>query len=298
MEPYDGFHHYLPVADSLMRTGAYLTGAGRGVIGPGSEYPPVGHPALYQFEWIHGRILPEYALILVKDGTGEYESKQSGNQRIEGDSVILLAPKQWHRYRPDKKTGWTEKWVSFNGELMHRFCALGLLSPGLYSVEPEHSARLGDEFDALLEQVHANPTSNSIALSMWCMALVTRTLEPFASDGADCIPSTSDPMVQQALELIWTTSHYPLAIDKIANELEVKRRTLDRRFVAHRGRTILEEINYCRLTRAKRLLIETELPINLITNLAGFTSNERMRLALLESEGIPPAEFRKRHRQG
>ena len=103
-----------------------------------------------------------------------------------------------------------------------------------------------------------------------------------------------DPIVQRALELIWTHSHFPMSVSDIARQLPVTRRTLDRRFVEATGHSVLDEINACRLSRAKRLLAETDLPVKTVARLAGFSSTERLRVTFVEREGTSPTVFRKR----
>jgi transcriptional regulator GlxA family with amidase domain len=81
-------------------------------------------------------------------------------------------------------------------------------------------------------------------------------------------------------------------VNDVARKLPVTRRTLDRRFSEVLGRTVLDEINACRLSRAKRLLADTDSPIKAVAYLAGFPSRERLRLAFLTHEGMPPSEYR------
>jgi transcriptional regulator GlxA family with amidase domain len=107
-------------------------------------------------------------------------------------------------------------------------------------------------------------------------------------------PHVDDPVVQKALEIIWSHSTPPLSVGDIARQLPVTRRTLDRRFVEATGHSVLEEINACRLSRAKRLLMETDLPVKSVAHLAGFTSTERMRVLFVEREGMSPTVYRSR----
>jgi transcriptional regulator GlxA family with amidase domain len=104
----------------------------------------------------------------------------------------------------------------------------------------------------------------------------------------------NDPIVQRALEIIWKQSPFPASVNDIARQLPVTRRTLDRRFVEATGHSVLEEINFCRLSRAKRLLTETDLPVKTVAHLAGFSSTERMRVLFVEREGVSPISYRKR----
>src|SRR4029079_16594556 len=104
---------------------------------------------------------------------------------------------------------------------------------------------------------------------------------------------SDDPIVQRAMELIWTHSNHPMSVSDIARQLPVTRRTLDRRFVEATGHSVPDEINACRLSRAKRLLSETDLPVKTVARLAGFSSTERLRVTFVEREGISPTGFRK-----
>lgn len=103
---------------------------------------------------------------------------------------------------------------------------------------------------------------------------------------------TTDGLVKQAIELIWTGSHRRLSISELAKEISVNRRTLERRFVREVGHSIREEINSCRLSRAKRLLTETDFPVKTVAYLAGYPDYERLRVAMVASEGVSPSCLR------
>lgn len=302
--PY-AFYHYLPISDDAMRWGIYLTGAGRGSIPGQQAYPSEGHPSLYQFSWKQGRTLPEFQVILITEGRGIFHSRSMGEQAVGPNTVILLFPDVWHRYRPDKATGWTEHWISFNGEMAH-----GLMNQGLIREEKALCActdvkGLTFHFDRLLTRVQSHPTENSILLSMHAMDLIAEVIEqtldgPLPSDAraSGLVDRVDDALVAQAMDLIWAHSHRPLSVAQLAAQLPCTRRTLERRFQAVRHHSILDEINTCRLSRARRLLRETALSIKTVAYLAGFTSSERMRVALLKQEGCSPDQYRKKHRKG
>ena len=130
MSDSESFHHYLPVDDQSIDWGIYVTGAGRVVIRPGQPYPPPGHPGPYDFRWQLGRTLPEFQVLLVTDGHGLFESRETGTVTVNDGALMFLFPGVWHRYQPDTKTGWTERWFSFNGELVHRFMDHGPINSG------------------------------------------------------------------------------------------------------------------------------------------------------------------------
>lgn len=300
------FYHYLPVGDDAMDWGLYITGAGRGRIPARRSYPPPGHPCLYQFDWRRGRTLPEFQIILVTDGKGTFESEATGRRAIEPDSLVLLFPGVWHRYRPDSATGWRERWISLNGQIVHRLMDQQLVRPSEAVSQSSDVSQIARRFDALLDRIRNKPVENTIQLSLRAMDLLAEVIEQ-ASDSPSQVKSGSgpsacphgnveDPLVAQTLDLIWTHSHRPLSVSHLASYLPVTRRTLERRFALARHHSILEEINLCRAGRAKRLLSETDLPVKTVAYLAGFTSQERMRIAFRVQDRCSPAEYRRRIR--
>src|SRR3989337_2464517 len=91
----DAFFHYLPVNEETMSSGLYVTGAGRVAILPGEKYPPSSHPALYYFDWLRGRTLPEFQLVFMTRGAGEFESQATGHVQFADPTLIFLFPGVW-----------------------------------------------------------------------------------------------------------------------------------------------------------------------------------------------------------
>jgi AraC-like DNA-binding protein len=299
----DAYFHYLPVNEEAMTGGMYVTGLGRATIHAGDRYPPSGHPVLYQFDWVRGRTLPEFQLVMVTDGAGEFESEATGNVRLEGAALLFLFPGVWHRYRPDPKVGWKERWISFNGELLHRLFDIAMVGPRMAVSVPHDPQALATRWDRMLGVVQGKAAQNPAMLTFQALALISDVVADRIQDATKtgAVPRDSaaqskfdDPIVQRAIELIWTHSHFPMSVSDIARQLPVTRRTLDRRFVEATGHSVLDEINACRLSRAKRLLVETDLPVKTVARLAGFSSTERLRVTFVEREGTSPTVFRKR----
>lgn len=301
--PGEFFHHYLPVNDEAMHWGLYVTGAGRAHILAQQAYPPLGHPSLYRFDWRRGRTLPEFQILLITDGRGVFESHVSGSRTIEPNTLVLLFPGVWHRYRPDSETGWKERWISLNGQTVHQLMDLQFISPDGPVCVCSDAEELSLRFDRLLDRIHRKPTENSILLSLRAMDFIAEVMEQTAAvpltssvNAPGPIDGVTDPLVAQTLELIWTYSHRPLSVDQLVEDLPVSRRTLERRFALERDHSILDEINICRVNRAKRLLGETDLPIKTIAYLAGFTSQEHLRVTYSRRQGCSPSGYRERLR--
>jgi AraC-like DNA-binding protein len=296
----DDFYQYLPVNDNALNWGVYVTGVGRTRILPGKRYPPLGHPAVYQCDWRRGRTLPEFAMVLICEGSGIFESVEVGEVAIDVPSIVFLFPGVWHRYRPLAKTGWVERWTCFNGDYAHRLAELGLITPAEAVLSVTNTEHLQERFDRFVELIRSYPVDNSILLSLDVLGLISDclscTAHGFRSEPATVMTSArhiQDSIARAAIDLIWTHSHRPLSVDEIARQLLVTRRTLDRRFAAATGRSVLGEINACRLSRAKRLLTETDLSIKTIANVAGFSSVKRMRITFIAEGNDSPSHYRR-----
>ncbi len=294
-------HYYLPISDAIFDGGVFITSVGAGRVVAGESYPLVGHPSLYDFKWKDGRTLPEFSIMLITSGRGMFESRATGLVQVEAGEVIMIFPGIWHRYRPDSATGWTEKWMHFNGELAHRLLAQGVFSTRQPVWQPADAGRLESELDRLRAEVQLRPSENSLRISLQGMAIIAAALsKEEAADERASLPrqptasakAVTDPLVQQAVRYIWTQGHKEMAVAHVAAAVSINRRTLERRFRIAFGCGILDEIIKCRFSRAERLVRETDLPFKSILGLAGFAGMENMRRVFLARTGYSPAAYR------
>jgi AraC-like DNA-binding protein len=292
------YSHYLPIADELLHSGFYVTSAGRDIILPGAGYPQFQHPSLYSFRWEEGRTLPEFSLILISGGRGIFECRKRG--QISG-AVIQLFPGIWHRYKPDRKTGWTEKWVQFNGEFAHKLLDAGIISQDRPVLHLRKYRPVEAALDSLLKVIHDNPSSNSLHFSVMALRVIA-ALSKLRLPALPILPPQAsgapiDVVVASALDYIWTRSHRTLSVCDVAGALNVTRRKLERHMMSCKGHSVLEEIIQCRFSRAERLLRETDLPLKVIVSLAGFGSVQNMRYVFLNRTGSSPGSYRLRYRE-
>jgi LacI family transcriptional regulator len=163
-------------------------------------------------------------------------------------------------------------------------------APGLSSVWPDHD-RVGYEAAALLDRMMkgepppVNPTfipprgvvirrsSDVTALEDRDVAAAIRVIREHACDAAG------------------------LTIDDVAGEVSMSRSVLQRRFKQAVGRTLHEEMLRVRLARAKELLAETDLPIAVVAEKAGFKHQEYLGAVFRQRLDTTPARFRQTHRR-
>jgi LacI family transcriptional regulator len=106
------------------------------------------------------------------------------------------------------------------------------------------------------------------------------------------IMAPDDPSVATALRFIKNHAGQAISVSDVVDQIGVSRRTLERRLSRALGRTISSEITQCRLERAKRLLLETDLPSYRVAVGAGFGTIKTFNRVFRRAVGVSPQRFR------
>jgi AraC-like DNA-binding protein len=285
-------YHYFSVGDEDLATGLYLTSYGCNVAPPHCEYPAPGHPPDFNFTWNKGRILTDTALIFISQGAGFIEL-ETGRLPWRAGECVLLPPGVWHRYQPQLATGWREHWLTLSGEWMGRFWQrhageivirpLRMASPAEFLVDfnrfHRHAARRAGQVTAW----------QSLSLVAEGVQLVGQVVDEQLKAPA---PPHAEDLLARARRFIWNNSHRPLDMKQIAAELGVSRRTLERRFAEQSERTLREELEWHRTSRARKLLADTRRPIKEIAYLCGFAEQRGLIRAFKRWHGVVPGSVR------
>ncbi|HVU35671.1 MAG TPA: AraC family transcriptional regulator [Opitutaceae bacterium] len=269
---------YLPVSGADVSREIYVTSAGRLVYGPGQAYPCVGHPDEYKFNWQRGRVLADFALVLLEAGAGEFEDRSLGRVRWKAGELLLLPPGVWHRYRPGREEGWTESWLCVNGDYLHRLRDKGGFPPGAVIRQLRDPRVYGRAMARIRGESMRGNSLRLAAAALECIALAVESEElrhrGFTKTGS------GDDLLDRALNYIWLNSHRSLTAGSLAEAMGQTRRTLERRFARFHRRSIAEEIRWCRVNRAKLLLSESRMSLKEVGYAAGFGGSKRLRRAL------------------
>ena len=106
--------------------------------------------------------------------------------------------------------------------------------------------------------------------------------------------ATEDRLVADAIRFIRQNCQRPIKVVDVRKFLGISRRSLEHRFSQVVGRSPAAVIRRARVERAKRLLIETDLPVVTIAGRTGFNHAEVLIRTFRRELGISPGEFRKR----
>ncbi len=266
------YYRYLPIGPREEQWGLYLTGAGHAEIAPGtSSYPARSHvhPASHEHSWQRGRSFHEYAIVYIFRGKGEFESDATGHTAIEDGTAIFLFPEVWHRYRPNKETGWSEYWATFQGDYAQRLQIYGFLSPeaplqhiGLHDLVIRH-------FEAILDRLRFETIGFQQEIAADILAIVAAVLSAAKSRGQS---GGGYELIRRAKSVIEEQTDGALVIENLASAFGLSAGHFRQVFKRHTGLSPYQYHQQLKINRAKSLLRSSELTIKQIAKILGFES--------------------------
>jgi LacI family transcriptional regulator len=106
--------------------------------------------------------------------------------------------------------------------------------------------------------------------------------------------AVDDKIVGEALQFIASRAHEPIGVDDICSAISISRRSMEIRFRAATGRTILQELHRARVQVARRLLATRRLSVDEVARLAGFSNQTRLGVVFRQITGMTPTAYRRR----
>ncbi|WP_197525385.1 XylR family transcriptional regulator [Pseudobythopirellula maris] len=137
---------------------------------------------------------------------------------------------------------------------------------------------------ALLDGLMSGNIDRAQAIKVDALGIVTRRSSE--------IVVVEDNDVSAALQIIHSRQGVGITVKSIVDELNVSRRSLEKRFRQSLGRSILDEVQTVRLENSKRLLLETTYSVSQVARLAGFGSTGYFIQFFQCRMGCTPGAFR------
>ena len=266
------FYRYLPVGTREEQWGLYLTGAGIAEIAPGAvSYPAQTHvhPLSHEYSWQKGRSFHEFAIVYIFQGQGEFESKATGRTMLGGGTAIFLFPEVWHRYRPNKETGWSEYWATFQGDYAKRLQKHEFLSPEAPLHRLGHHEKIVQHFKAILEHLRFETIGFQQEMAADVLAIIAAILSAAKSRGES---SGNYELIRRAKTVIEEQTDGSLVIENLAAELGLSAGHFRQVFKQHTGLSPYQYHQQLKISRAKSLLRSSDLTIKQIAKILGFES--------------------------
>lgn len=286
--------HYCPVGLIQRQFGIYVTGAGKEETKPGEPYPHAYHSSDYYFTWRKGRALTdwEHQILYIRSGEGEIEFERGKAIAIGAGSVIILHPNEWHRYRPNPKTGWSEAYIGVGGNFLERIFAKPFFSgpPTILHVQPD--GKFDRDIVELVGEIQATSTEQPYSIALKTMQLVVSLF----TEHPDKTGRTSYNVAIRRANL-HIAHHLGEVVDfeDLARQCGMGYTLFRKRFREYNGMSPLEYQIALRIRRAMHLLESTELPIARIADETGFESHAYFSRLFHARVGTSPIQFRLAH---
>jgi AraC-like DNA-binding protein len=279
---------YMPDNRLCVAWGCTAVSTGYTEIAPYSDYPPSRHPDDHHFSWSRGRILNAYQVVQISAGSGRLEFGHERRQvTIAEGSIFILFPGVWHRFAPDRRTGWVEHWIECKGSAFDFACDAGLLHPE----RPAH-ASIPDVAD-VFASIHALAQDDSLSnqplistLGLQLLALICRA--------TDINSNVSGRIVDRARMILMERCGQPLLVELLAEELGVSYPYFRRLFREQTGMSAKQYQMQVRIQRASDFLMNTDKSIKEIAGLLGFHSAFHFSTQFRQIIGCTPSDYRSR----
>ena len=243
-----------------------------------------------------GRTLNCYAAIWVSEGLGWLETSATRQPFVITQGTLFwLFPGVTHSYSPGE-TGWSEHWVLFEGKLAHDFEQTGLLS----RQQPVKSLAGFTAITSLFDQIKTDFIKGgpqTVVLSGMLIGRLIAEVNRMENWGTTYGNATA-ALVTQVMD--WLDEHFDERIDfaRLASVKGVGYSTFRRYFKQLNGLPPQEYLQNLRITKAKKMLVSSELSIKQIAVAAGFNDPYYFSRVFHNEVGLAPSEFRLQQQLG
>ena len=284
---------YLPFSPTDEAWGLHVTAVGQSRVAAHEHYPPAPHPEGYSYEWPDARVLQEFQCIYIVRGEGKFESEASGKVKVEAGNLFFLLPDEWHRYRPDPKTGWDEYWVSFDGDMPRRLLEQGILSPkqALYDVGLDESI-----LRCYKDMIAAVDTDRIGCRQI--AAMLTAQLIARARAAIEVEDTATQKMLREAIFYIEQNVDKQIDLNQLAKKLNVGYSSFRHDFKRNIGLSPKQYHLQLRITKAKSLLTNTQLTVKEVADALDFQTPYYFMKLFKKRVEMSPTQWRRYSRGG
>lgn len=283
---------YLTVGEEDTQWGLYLNVAGSSTIHPYDPYPSGRHPSGYYFNWLEGRVLNEFQINYITHGTGIFETR-NGKYNLKPGSLFIIFPGVWHRYKPHKKTGWTENYVGFDGKIARNFLMRQRFSPEQAVIHIGIKEELIDSYMKIFDlSAKEQPGYQQIASGM-IMKLLGYIIS--FEKQKDFSGKQITKVMEEVRFLMRENIEKVIDLPELAQQHNVGYSYFRKMFKKFTGVSPGQYHLQLRIMRAKELLITTDKSVKEISYELGFQSIYYFSNMFKKKENLTPTQYRKKN---
>mgnify|MGYP001270269584 CR=1 FL=1 len=282
---------YLIANEQDLQWGLTVTTVGKQKLGINETYPPKdGHPMRYLFSTEQGRVLDEYQLLYIIQGSGIFTSTSCGLTSINTGNMFMLFPGEWHNYKSNPVTGWEEYWIGFKGENIDN-----RVKNGFFNKEnPIFNVGVLDEVVQLYNQGILIAIEQKTGFQQMLAGIVNHllgiafSLNKYAGfENMEVINH-----INKAKIIFSENFQKDVKPEEIAKQLNMSYSCFRRIFKEYTGFAPAQYLQEIRIQHAKELLTNTNLNIKEIAFESGFENPEYFFTAFKKKTGYTPLKYR------
>ena len=285
------FFKYLTPSEDDKKWGLYINATGTSHVSKNVEYPLKDHPSGYYFSWENGRILHEYQILYITEGSGILETRKNKYTLTQG-SVMIISPGKWHRYRPHKKSGWVESYVGFDGKFAKHILTSETMVHQLPVINCGLNEELIDSFFKIFEITQKEKPGYQQVAAGEVIKLIGQVLSLVKNKDFSGKP------IESIIEAARFTIHEQLNLEinfrELAEQNNIGYSYFRKMFKKYTGISPGQYHLQQRISKAKDLIVTTDKSIKEIAWETGFESIYYFSRIFKEKLGRTPSEFRKR----
>lgn len=286
------YYKYLPTSSEDESWGLHVLNTGYSRINETEIYPSPDHPAYYYFTWNDGRVLNDQHIVYVAKGSGIFESASCKKRIVNEGTILMLFPGEWHRYKPDTKTGWDEYWVGFKGNVIdnivrQQFFAKenAVIKIGLHEI-------IIQLFTEIIEKTREEKTGYQPLVSGVVMHLLG-VIHSLTKHQNYSIEDITISLISKARFFLRNNVDRPVTMKNVAEELNVSYAWFRKAFKAYTGIAPQQYLIQLRIEKAKTYLSDFSLSIKEIAIRLNFGSISYFSKLFKEKAGVSPDVYRK-----
>ena len=259
-------------------------------VSPHDDYPMKQHPDGYYYTWETGRRLSEYQLCFVFSGDGVVEFEPNRPVALPQGNLLLLAPGEWHRCRPDPETGWGTLWIGFGGKMARSIVRRVFHQDGSFVLPVAKANEFESSAMRLVNQMLKFGERRLLSSAGDLMSLLGRIAEE--DFDSEAVVTTSGAIREAQSEIIRRACE-TIDLMELAKSVGMTYDSFRHQFADMTGFSPLQFQLTERMRVAKNLVANTNLPISEIARRTGFSSAAYFARSFKAATKLSPIGYRR-----
>ena len=246
--------------------------------------------AFHYIERLNG--CDQYLLIYCKDGKGHVRI-QNRHYELSADQYIILPPHIYHQYEVDEKDPWSIYWFHFKGTKAP-YIAQGQDVP--HTVTSSVSSRQQNRLE-LFEEIYTTLKSSlsveHINYANFCFGYFLSTLlyiQQYRESGGKS--EYMGTIINRSIYYMNKNINKNLTVQEIASFVNYSPSYFYRKFMQEIGIAPMTYFTKMKINKAYGLLKDTDLKINQIATLLGYTDPLYFSRVFSKEAGVSPQQYR------